>query len=178
MSFNSRAPRGARPHAHGRYQADNGFQFTCPSRSTTYGQISLDNEDIVSIHVPLAEHDRRSRLLAGRISCFNSRAPRGARRTRSPRFTSCSAFQFTCPSRSTTGNCRAKRRNTGFQFTCPSRSTTAVAAAWKAAFKFQFTCPSRSTTSTFGAVTFTACVSIHVPLAEHDSPPPPGRSAG
>ena len=55
--FNSRAPRGAR--LHGRVFAMGGklFQFTCPSRSTTW-QISLClSPQKVSIHVPLAEHD-------------------------------------------------------------------------------------------------------------------------
>ena len=34
---------------------------------------------IVSIHVPLAEHDGQIRRAYRRESCFNSRAPRGAR---------------------------------------------------------------------------------------------------
>ena len=34
------------------------FQFTCPSRSTTSQHLSLVILTFVSIHVPLAEHDR------------------------------------------------------------------------------------------------------------------------
>ena len=77
------------------------FQFTCPSRSTTLDGRLIDNLLIVSIHVPLAEHDiapARQVLpvpvsihvpLAehdASVGCssrttprFNSRAPRGAR---------------------------------------------------------------------------------------------------
>jgi len=33
------------------------FQFTCPSRSTTIGFAQQFGVHIVSIHVPLAEHD-------------------------------------------------------------------------------------------------------------------------
>ena len=33
------------------------FQFTCPSRSTTKDYVYCDTDSIVSIHVPLAEHD-------------------------------------------------------------------------------------------------------------------------
>ena len=34
---------------------------------------------VVSIHVPLAEHDTHAALLSGKYGSFNSRAPRGAR---------------------------------------------------------------------------------------------------
>jgi len=101
-------------------------------------------------------------------------------------------FQFTCPSRSTTKGDGQSLPNNVFQFTCPSRSTTAGrrcrdddlprfnSRAPRGArldqsnklnqqIQFQFTCPSRSTTS-FGAVSMmTMSVSIHVPLAEHDT---------
>ena len=33
------------------------FQFTCPSRSTTGRDLTTLENAIVSIHVPLAEHD-------------------------------------------------------------------------------------------------------------------------
>ena len=33
------------------------FQFTCPSRSTTECEQSYTERQVVSIHVPLAEHD-------------------------------------------------------------------------------------------------------------------------
>lgn len=34
------------------------FQFTCPLRSTTLWSVALAYDRHVSIHVPLAEHDR------------------------------------------------------------------------------------------------------------------------
>ena len=57
-----------------------GFQFTCPSRSTTTSSQHSYHSSLVSIHVPLAEHDGQTVLQQCRRKCFNSRAPRGARR--------------------------------------------------------------------------------------------------
>ena len=102
--FNSRAPRGARPCCPKTSGNIVPFQFTCPSRSTTFQRYALGNRRnvsihvplaehdlillkfrnilIVSIHVPLAEHDAISFQLLVSMDCFNSRAPRGARRFR------------------------------------------------------------------------------------------------
>ena len=80
-SFNSRAPRGARPCPGIFCGISRQFQFTCPSRSTTTGSSEEPQEPEVSIHVPLAEHDTPASINATAVSCFNSRAPRGARRT-------------------------------------------------------------------------------------------------
>ena len=80
MCFNSRAPRGARPWHNQSVILLSEFQFTCPSRSTTFGthphtaaisqfQFTCPSRSTtgpfprarlapyVSIHVPLAEHD-------------------------------------------------------------------------------------------------------------------------
>ena len=62
--FNSRAPRGARPTLTGGDTRENPFQFTCPSRSTTKGNINSSKGPWVSIHVPLAEHDFRGKKLS------------------------------------------------------------------------------------------------------------------
>ena len=56
-SFNSRAPRGARRKREVQYGTATQFQFTCPSRSTTNPTLIADRITVVSIHVPLAEHD-------------------------------------------------------------------------------------------------------------------------
>ena len=79
-------------------------------------------------------------------------------------------FQFTCPSRSTTGRLYNVMRELLFQFTCPSRSTTTQLSLWHSWPEFQFTCPSRSTTLDFTGLSHFFGVSIHVPLAEHDAP--------
>ena len=59
-SFNSRAPRGARLLDGDAGASADKFQFTCPSRSTTgrLGDFLLGG--LVSIHVPLAEHDEEN----------------------------------------------------------------------------------------------------------------------
>ena len=78
-SFNSRAPRGARLDTLEVVREILKFQFTCPSRSTTWIAAIKERAEVVSIHVPLAEHDTAAADIAARM-----------------------AFQFTCPSRSTT----------------------------------------------------------------------------
>ena len=55
--FNSRAPRGARPLLRANPRTVAEFQFTCPSRSTTCVGAVFKLAFVVSIHVPLAEHD-------------------------------------------------------------------------------------------------------------------------
>ena len=79
--FNSRAPRGARLVASGISAEIFSFQFTCPSRSTTYRNGKPVCTWAVSIHVPLAEHDNAVAFRACSLMSFNSRAPRGARRS-------------------------------------------------------------------------------------------------
>ena len=105
-SFNSRAPRGARPRSRRSRLSRRSFQFTCPSRSTTPGQDQRPGRCQVSIHVPLAEHDLPCAVSFALGARFNSRAPRGARRSTSGATTTASWFQFTCPSRSTTSDVR------------------------------------------------------------------------
>ena len=39
------------------------FQFTCPSRSTTPNPRADKDDYVVSIHVPLAEHDSKKAAL-------------------------------------------------------------------------------------------------------------------
>ena len=146
-SFNSRAPRGARPQGTRRDPLSLLFQFTCPSRSTTKARTAFTTPQRVSIHVPLAEHDKP----------FYIEAREDIK------------FQFTCPSRSTTCPTRAALVPRGFQFTCPSRSTTVFLSRYRLSRTFQFTCPSRSTTSERVELNKQIRVSIHVPLAEHDS---------
>ena len=61
--FNSRAPRGARLSANSPSWLMRSFQFTCPSRSTTSSASCRAASWPVSIHVPLAEHDKVLHLI-------------------------------------------------------------------------------------------------------------------
>ena len=79
-SFNSRAPRGAR---HCFLYGD--LVYFCVSIHVPLAEHDMSARVIavclvVSIHVPLAEHDLRLMPVARLTRCFNSRAPRGARR--------------------------------------------------------------------------------------------------
>ena len=103
---------------------------------------------LVSIHVPLAEHDRfqmPSRSLRGR---FNSRAPRGARHIAR----------------------RSGRIGVQFQFTCPSRSTTVSSASASLSCSVSIHVPLAEHDPVRRRCSAGKRVSIHVPLAEHDEP--------
>ena len=132
------------------------FQFTCPSRSTTYGTAANGFRIQVSIHVPLAEHD---------FHTFHSASISHT-------------FQFTCPSRSTTAwrfyDCRQ-----GFCFNsrAPRGARLNLLTDYLDTCEFQFTCPSRSTTRRACEIDGVRYVSIHVPLAEHDSALPDARQS-
>ena len=143
--FNSRAPRGARRiHFRSSFPAL-GFQFTCPSRSTTeaLGQSRVSLK--VSIHVPLAEHDLEPLLK----HCTN-------------------IVSIHVPLAEHDSGHASTKEPKRFQFTCPSRSTTRLRNHLALCFLFQFTCPSRSTTRARRPLLLPTEVSIHVPLAEHD----------
>ena len=56
------------------------FQFTRSSRSATVSYDELDVFWLVSIHALLAERDFSATACHMQLLCFNSRAPRGARR--------------------------------------------------------------------------------------------------
>ena len=126
-----------------------GFSFN--SRAPRGARHGADMEPVpinyVSIHVPLAEHDvivERSQTHNNR---FNSRAPRGARPT------------------GATGLHRSCR----FQFTCPSRSTTSVIELHSLSTGFKSRAPRGARRKRRSRLSASPSVSIHVPLAEHDS---------
>ena len=153
---------------------------------------------LVSIHVPLAEHDGRTVDMGRRLLSFNSRAPRGARRTPPSSRTSPLLFQFTYPSRSTTycDTDSIKFLNVSIHvplaehdlmdistmsIICPvsihvplAEHDIIVRIYVIDKLVFQFTCPSRSTTHARTRSSSLTLVSIHVPLAEHDVTRNPG----
>ena len=171
IRFNSRAPRGARLHELDGDADIVRFQFTCPSRSTTPGETLTGSTRVVSIHVPLAEHDTTYACsllkdcmsvsihvpLAEHDRCFWATC------------LSLPQFQFTCPSRSTTdGLSQHRQRHFRFNSRAPRGARRSGADCALPCRQFQFTCPSRSTTHAERPWSPEAQVSIHVPLAEHD----------
>ena len=170
ISFNSRAPRGARPRYRPAYGRTLEFQFTCPSRSTTAGAHTHAITIGVSIHVPLAEHDsvfnsavpsdlsfnsrapRGARLLSSvlwySLFCFNSRAPRGARLTSAAFTPSTPSFNSRAPRGARhNGVLVASRLPVRFNSRAPRGARPPDVSAILPDASFQFTCPSRSTTA-------------------------------
>ena len=81
--FNSRAPCGARQTSCGQKWSTYTFQLTCPMRGTTDLQALAAILAYISTHVPHAGHDPWNWDINPRKMNFNSRAPCGARHSRS-----------------------------------------------------------------------------------------------
>ena len=148
--------------------ADKKVSIHVPLAEHDRGQLPSQADFLVSIHVPLAEHDlpaMRGHLCA---AGFNSRAPRGAR----PGFSG-SAGRDKCFNSRAPRGARQLRRcgqvlGTSFNSRAPRGARRMAFLQRSARLPFQFTCPSRSTTAWVDGETISNCVSIHVPLAEHD----------
>ena len=106
-NFNPRAPCGARPFLLHHNADGSAFQSTCPLRGTTYGQRCPYARMMISIHVPLAGHDK------GTLNALKETIE----------------FQSTCPLRGTTTSKSASSPPTQFQSTCPLRGTTKYGSA-------------------------------------------------
>jgi len=166
--FNSRAPRGARPLTRVQVAPYHGFQFTCPSRSTTASAVPFHRHlkfqftcpsrsttytarcsmtrEAVSIHVPLAEHDETGKSLVAVVN-VSIHVPL-AEHDHYRRPLSSSGYQF--------------------QFTCPSRSTTHCKHCPDSAPYVSIHVPLAEHDTNYERRFARCLVSIHVPLAEHD----------
>ena len=129
----------------------------------------------ISIHVPLAGHDRADCGCGLGVDHFNPRAPCGARRQKNTVYLTTGGFQSTCPLRGTTPwRSLPGRRRTIFQSTCPLRGTTVEPDPRSGErIIFQSTCPLRGTTMSESHTRSANQISIHVPLAGHDAAPAP-----
>ena len=126
----------------------------------------------VSIHVPLAEHDSMGQRRQEAEGCFNSRAPRGARRTAI--FFDSQEYRVSIHvplAEHDSSTCSAGAGRARFNSRAPRGARLGLVPRCDEVIPFQFTCPSRSTTALLCAPTAFDGVSIHVPLAEHDGTP-------
>ena len=146
LSFNSRAPRGARPI---RFYCDicqHPVSIHVPLAEHDLGGGALLPLPAVSIHVPLAEHDPV--VFVDYLQILVSiHVPLAEHDVRRPRLMS---------------------GNTAFQFTCPSRSTTALCGQAAAAAGVSIHVPLAEHDRLIDNLLIEVEVSIHVPLAEHD----------
>ena len=102
LSFNPRAPCGARPKQFLLPKQNQKFQSTRPMRGATIQQWIRLLEVRVSIHAPHAGRDRGDCPQAAPMSCFNPRAPCGARLFRHHLPVLRHVFQSTRPMRGAT----------------------------------------------------------------------------
>ena len=139
-------PRGARRVESVEPVCIRRFQFTCPSRSTTEWTGGSSRSFVVSIHVPLAEHDYPFFSTSPRFQSFNSRAPRGAR-----------PFAELKAAERTSFNSRTPRGARRIASLIPNEASS-----------FNSRAPRGARRDVHIAVDYAVVVSIHVPLAEHD----------
>ena len=102
---------------------------------------------MISIHVPLAGHDRVRGCTARPSVDFNPRAPCGARR-------------------STATGSASLTQDFNPRAPCGARLEVKYTAGY--VLPFQSTCPLRGTTPAWCCAARARCISIHVPLAGHD----------
>ena len=189
--FQFTCPSRSTTHSPGCPSGFHEFQFTCPSRSTTENLVRRACDDLVSIHVPLAEHDCSALMRVSGNRCFNSRAPRGARRYNLYARGQNISFNSRAPRGARLYSCESKKMavqvsihvplaehdltqssvlplTLSFNSRAPRGARRTSTGTTSTSSGFQFTCPSRSTTRYRNSLTRTGRVSIHVPLAEHD----------
>ena len=130
---------------------------------------------LVSIHVPLAEHDRHPLQRPLLFDSFNSRAPRGARPTARLRSSSLLTFQFTCPSRSTTLDFTGLSHFFGVSIHVPLAEHDAPRRAHNLPTLVSIHVPLAEHDCGGCQPLEPVSVSIHVPLAEHDKTSCPAR---
>ena len=145
VSFNSRAPRGARQVVLLVFIAISSFNSRAPRG---------------------ARRGARSRGSPGHR--FNSRAPRGARRSSAGTRPGLRGFNSRAPRGARLRRSRLSSTSTRFNSRAPRGARPVAGYILPAVDRFQFTCPSRSTTTYPRGRINLPWVSIHVPLAEHD----------
>ncbi len=212
-SFNPRAPRGARPTSKKQPLSEDKFQSTRPARGATqttralYVAIKFQStrpargatapvgavamKSLVSIHAPRAGRDIWSASNCIGVSCFNPRAPRGARliplmsspmlagfNPRAPRGArpgqdlGCAPSSCFNPRAPRGARLLAGRRNAlaaMFQSTRPARGATMERNPMEIFVMFQSTRPARGATYAPRLERRRKRVSIHAPRAGRDA---------
>ena len=144
--FNPRAPCGARLQVTAGTRHLLPFQSTRPVRGATRFYLNDEPYEVVSIHAPRAGRDLGGRYSSTYHSCFNPRAPCGARRVQSPFPAGLTSFNPRAP-------CGARLTH----FACLSLN-----------YLFQSTRPVRGATTTALRAMQEPPVSIHAPRAGRD----------
>ena len=167
--FNSRAPRGARRITQYHSKRFNSFNSRAPRGARRQMFAAFTSDYIVSIHVPLAEHDVNLRAPYAVIVSFNSRAPRGARHTTHAYSNPVMQFQFTCPSRSTTIiSIQVYTGILSFNSRAPRGARRRGSPSQIVPASFNSRAPRGARLTDVRPGFPQIFVSIHVPLAEHD----------
>ena len=117
--FNPRAPCGARLCAVSSSFAFSEFQSTRPMRGATVDTSAFLQGHAVSIHAPHAGRDPSSTYPVDRASCFNPRAPCGARQRFLVLGYLILKFQSTRPMRGATRGCRCPLYRGGVSIHAP-----------------------------------------------------------
>ena len=147
------------------------FQSTRPVRGATGSDVKTSPIPLVSIHAPRAGRDHDFSPFQKCFTCFNPRAPCGARHIYHDVSFSILAFQSTRPVRGATDLGTSLEINLAFQSTRPVRGATKYNITHTALNVFQSTRPVRGATHRTRQSTYRLTVSIHAPRAGRDARP-------
>ena len=147
MSFNPRAPRGARPSRIWRLQCGQRFQSTRPARGATQKlRRHVADDRGFNPRAPRGARPRDCRA-SPLIRCFNPRAPRGARQSGSGWRERRYQFQSTRPARGATTEANQARSQERVSIHAPRAGRDADNRAnFASGNRFQSTRPARGAT--------------------------------
>ena len=121
QSFNSRAPRGARPGSAPGKAASKRFNSRAPRGARRSANMAKLKREKVSTHAPHAGRASLPGADTDLLLCFNSRAPRGARPSRAVRSTGTASFNSRAPRGARRSGRDHRNKVVRFQLTRPTR---------------------------------------------------------
>ena len=167
--FNPRAPCGARPALRYSMARSIAFQSTRPVRGATLLYIRDTASNRVSIHAPRAGRDLKAGKRHGPASCFNPRAPCGARPSQRTTNGSGREFQSTRPVRGATLRLEVLASvSPCFNPRAPCGARLSDSFSVRYPGGFQSTRPVRGATARAMGFCEPGIVSIHAPRAGRD----------
>ncbi len=146
------------------------FQSTRPARGATPCKGEEGTDSLVSIHAPRAGRDGPPQRACAPESCFNPRAPRGARRNGQGLRDIGGCFNPRAPRGARPLGVRVCEAIPWFQSTRPARGATTPGEQSPQNVLFQSTRPARGATLEELMLVCHGGVSIHAPRAGRDKP--------
>ena len=168
VSFNPRAPCGARPVICLRILDSVEVSIHAPRAGRDRLSALAWYGKRVSIHAPRAGRDPSGASPRGTVRSFNPRAPCGARHHLHHRRSAASRFNPRAPCGARRHTDLERSKYMAFQSTRPVRGATLTSCTWSGSRLFQSTRPVRGATTLRNSSGTSSRVSIHAPRAGRD----------